>query len=219
MNQHVPLAPPAREPQQGRSRASYERMLTAAETLMVASGNDDFTLTDVARTGKVSIGSIYLRFDGKDELIRSVHRRVLVRIEADQQAMLADVIARSDGLDSFIHHFVEAFAELLRRHSPLLRPIMLRATVDRTTSETGKGSHDRLFAAVSAQLMTYAFAFSRHDHSRLIKSAYSVIYATIARYLGLGSSPESANEGNWEELKQDLGTMCAAFLRAPACVD
>lgn len=58
-------------PQQGRSRASYERMLAAAEKLMVKRGNDDFTLTEVAKAGKVSIGSIYLRFDSKDDLIRA----------------------------------------------------------------------------------------------------------------------------------------------------
>ncbi|MFC4594405.1 MULTISPECIES: hypothetical protein [Sphingobium] len=39
-----------------------------------------------------------------------------------------------------------------------------------------------------------------------------MIYAAIARYLGFGSATGAAWEGDWEELKQDLGAMCAAFL-------
>lgn len=215
MNRHTQLPPASREPQQGRSRASYERMLAAAEKLMVKRGNDDFTLTDVAKTGKVSIGSIYLRFDSKDDLIRSVHARVMARIEADQDEMLADVIARSEELEAFMHHFVDGFAESLRTYSAVLRPMMLRATHDTTLSGVGKHSADRFGDKVKRHMLTYSDAFATPDHRRLVDNAYRVIYATIARYLGLGSSPESANEGNWEELKEDLGTMCAAFLRAP----
>ena len=97
-----------RVPQQGRSRASYERMLVAAEKLMVKRGDDDFTLTEVAKTGKVSIGSIYLRFASKDDLIRAVHVRVLARIDEDQRTMLADVRERSGTLDEYSRCFVEA---------------------------------------------------------------------------------------------------------------
>src|SRR5439155_8476116 len=68
----VSLGRPSREPLQGRSRASFERMLEAAEKLLVERGSDEFTLSDVSKAGKVSIGSIYCRFDSKDDLIRAV---------------------------------------------------------------------------------------------------------------------------------------------------
>lgn len=57
----------ARAPQQGRSKASFERMLATAEELMTQRGSDEFTLNEVAKHGKVSIGSIYCRFDSKDD--------------------------------------------------------------------------------------------------------------------------------------------------------
>lgn len=216
MNKHAPFAPATREPQQGRSRASYERMLAAAEKLMVKRGNDEFTLTEVAKTGKVSIGSIYLRFDSKDDLIRAVHARVLTRIDEDQATMMDAVVARSPTLDSFMRNFVEAFAESLRGYSPVLRPMMLRAVHDSALSGVGKSSADRFGEKVKREILAFSAEFARADHQRLVDNAFRVIYATIARFLGLGSSPESANEGNWEELKEDLATMCAAFLRAPA---
>jgi AcrR family transcriptional regulator len=80
-----------RAPQQKRSRASYERMLNAAEKLLISRGSDDFTLTDVSKAGKVSIGSIYCRFDSKDELIHTVHNQVMDRLLAEE-ALLIEAI-------------------------------------------------------------------------------------------------------------------------------
>ncbi|WP_300117398.1 TetR/AcrR family transcriptional regulator [Sphingobium sp.] len=201
-------------PQQGRSRASYERMLTAAEKLMVKRGNDDFTLTEVAKAGKVSIGSIYLRFDSKDDLIRAVHSRVLTQIGEEQDAMMRQICETASTLDAFSRQFVEAYAELLKRFSPVLRPIMFRAIYDESMSALGRNSAENLVREAEAQMMRFADEFGRPDHERLVGNAFRMIYYTLARFLGLGSSPEAANQGNWEELKEDLAIMCPAFLRA-----
>jgi len=201
-----------REPQQGRSRASYERMLVAAEKLMVRHGNDDFTLNDVARTGKVSIGSIYLRFNSKDDLIRAVHMRVLARVDVEQQAMLAAVQARTHRLHDLITQLVGDYAELLRRFAPLLRPMMLRASFDPGISGVGRAAADRFGDEMKAAMLVYRADIVGDAPERAVHSAYRVIYATLARYLGFGSSKEVSDEGDWTELKQDLGDMCAAFL-------
>lgn len=204
----------SRVPQQGRSRASYERMLTAAEKLMVKRGNDDFTLTEVAKAGKVSIGSIYLRFDSKDDLIRAVHSRVLTQIGDEQDAMMRQISETASTLDAFSRQFVDSYAELLKRFSPVLRPIMFRAIYDESMSALGRHSAENLVREAEAQMMRFADEFGRPDHERLVGNVFRMIYYTLARFLGLGSSPEAANQGNWDELKEDLAIMCPAFLRA-----
>ncbi|BBF72039.1 hypothetical protein SBA_ch2_5720 [Sphingomonas bisphenolicum] len=206
----------SRVPQQGRSRASYERMLKAAEKLMVKRGNDDFTLTEVAKAGKVSIGSIYLRFDSKDDLIRAVHGRVLAEIGEEQDALMKNISDKAVSLDEFAQLFVDSYAELLKRYSPVLRPIMFRAIYDDSISALGRSSAEKLTEQAETQMLRYSSEFGRPDHNRLVGNAFRMIYYTLARFLGLGSSPEAANQGNWDELKEDLAIMCAAFLRAPA---
>ena len=62
----------SRKPQQGRSKASLERMLAAGRELMLDRGSEEFTLQEVSERGQVSIGSIYLRFESKDNLVRGV---------------------------------------------------------------------------------------------------------------------------------------------------
>lgn len=84
----------------------------------------------------------------------------------------------------------------------------------RPISSLGRTSAEKLTQEAEAQMMRYASEFGRPDHARLVGNAFRMIYYTLARFLGLGSSPEAANQGNWEELKEDLAIMCAAFLRA-----
>ncbi|WP_261936936.1 TetR/AcrR family transcriptional regulator [Sphingomonas bisphenolicum] len=191
-------------------------MLKAAEKLMVKRGNDDFTLTEVAKAGKVSIGSIYLRFDSKDDLIRAVHGRVLAEIGEEQDALMKNISDKAVSLDEFAQLFVDSYAELLKRYSPVLRPIMFRAIYDDSISALGRSSAEKLTEQAETQMLRYSSEFGRPDHNRLVGNAFRMIYYTLARFLGLGSSPEAANQGNWDELKEDLAIMCAAFLRAPA---
>jgi AcrR family transcriptional regulator len=155
-----------------------------------------------------------LRFDSKDDLIRAVHGRVLGRIGEEQDNMMQAIGDKATSLDDFARLFVEAYAELLKSYSPVLRPIMFRAIYDETISSLGRTSAEKLTQEAEAQMMRYASEFGRPDHARLVGNAFRMIYYTLARFLGLGSSPEAANQGNWEELKEDLAIMCAAFLRA-----
>ena len=56
-----PAVPPlavdtvSRKPRQGRSKASLERMLSAARTLMIERGHEDFTLQEGSKAGNVSM--------------------------------------------------------------------------------------------------------------------------------------------------------------------
>src|SRR5262245_26618965 len=74
----------AREPKQDRSRASFERVLDTATALLAEKGYSEFTLQELSRRSKVSIGSVYCRVNGKDDLIRLVQVRTLDRLDVEQ---------------------------------------------------------------------------------------------------------------------------------------
>ena len=213
MNMEVPIAAAAvREPRQGRSRASFERMLAAAEGLMAERGSDEFTLAEVARTGKVSIGSIYCRFAGKDELVRAVQVRVLERVDADQAAMVARVRAEARDLRTASLLLVGGLAESLRRHAGAMRPLMQRASADPVVAATGKSSYAKAADAFHAAVLEHRAEIGHPEPERAVQSAFRIAYAAIARYLGFGTSTDASWEGDWSVLKEDLGRMVAAFL-------
>ncbi|MFD2781348.1 TetR/AcrR family transcriptional regulator [Novosphingobium pokkalii] len=205
-----------REPRQERSKASHERMLVAAEEILATGDLDALTLAAVSRRGKVSIGSIYCRFDGKDALLHAVQLRVLDRVDARMLAQIAIAREEARSLGAIVPSLVELMAETLRAYSAWLRPLMQRATFDPVVARTGKASYAATAAAVRAALLVHRAEIRQPDPARAVDSAYRILYAAIARYLGFGSATEAAWEGDWLVLKQDLSRMIAAFLATPA---
>ncbi|WP_232512252.1 TetR/AcrR family transcriptional regulator [Novosphingobium sp. PP1Y] len=145
----------SKTPLQGRSKASLERMLVAAEKLMLARGSEDFTLQDVSQSGNVSIGSIYLRFESKENLVRAVIGNHLAKMALDEDAMIEKVRAGATSLTTFVPRFVEGFAELLKKHAPLLRLSMQRASFDPLVSEPGRASANRAAAICIEAMLEY----------------------------------------------------------------
>ena len=206
----------SRQPQQGRSKASLERMLGAARELMLESGNEDFTLLEVSQRGNVSIGSIYLRFESKDNLVRAVIANTLEEISEDEDQMLQAVLGSSSSLAEFVPRYVDAFAEVLRKNAPLLRLSMQRASHDPLVSGPGKESAQKSSRAGAGAMLKFAGEFGGNENETKASSAYHVIFATLARELSLGSTGESAQNYDWQLLKRELGRMCLAYLQSKA---
>ncbi|MCY1670746.1 TetR/AcrR family transcriptional regulator [Novosphingobium sp. SL115] len=203
----------SRKPQQGRSKASLERMLVAARELMLERGSEDFTLQDVNQRGNVSIGSIYLRFQSKENLVRAVIARVLEDLAQAEEVMMAEILAMSDTLEEFMPRYVAGYAEVLRLNAPLLRLAMERASFDPLVSKPGKDHALMATRRGMDAMLRYRDSFGGSDHETKATSAYKIVFATLARQLSLGSSGEAAHDYDWEVLKRELGRMCVAYLR------
>lgn len=205
------MATALRAPLQGRSRASYERMLAAAESMLATRGSDDFTLNEVSKAGKVSIGSIYNRFESKEALLHAVQLRILTRVETRMDERLAAARNETSDLDGLVIRLVDAVSETLRDYSELMRPLMHIASTDSIVAKTGKQSYQRAVDQVKSALLEYRGDILQPDADRAVDSAFRVLYASIARNLGFGA-PTSAFEADWAVLKEDLSRMIAQFL-------
>jgi AcrR family transcriptional regulator len=204
-----------RQPRQGRSRESFERMLSATRELMLERGSEDFTLQDVSERGNVSIGSIYLRFEGKDNLVHAVIAEALVDIVRDEAAMLESVLASSKSLAAFVPQFVERYSALLAEHAPLLRLIMQRASFDEAVSGPGKATAHQTAMASVAAILHFSDEIPARGAERKALAAFNIIFATVARHLSLGSSMEAADQAAFGDLRVELAEMVLAYLRSP----
>jgi len=204
----------SRRPQQGRSKASLERMLAAGRELMLERGSEEFTLQEVSERGQVSIGSIYLRFESKDNLVRGVIADALEVLKQDEDALLDRLGNDCNDLASFVSAYVEGYAEVLRRHAPLLRLTMERAATDPLVSGPGKESALRAEANATNAMLVHVGEFGGQDHKVKAQSAYHIVFATLARQLSLGSSGEAVHDYDWNLLKREMARMCLAYFRA-----
>lgn len=187
-------------------------MVEAAEALMIERGSDDFALTEVSRVGRVSIGSIYNRFSSKDELIHAVHARVMDRLEAEQAKIVMRARSRSASLAELVRAAIDELAEFLKKNAPIMRPMMLRAAFDRDVQDRGRIGHDLMVDSLTTEFMSHHEQIGHPDPVRGIHAVIRIAYATFARELGFGMAEAPQGGAPWAELKEDVGTMAAAFL-------
>lgn len=203
----------SRQPRQGRSKESFERMLASTRELMLERASEEFTLQDVSERGAVSIGSIYLRFESKDNLIHAVIAEALTEIVSSEAAMLAEVVEASASLADFVPRFVERYSQLLAEHAPMLRLVMQRASFDPAVSGPGKATAAQTAKASVDAMLRYRDEMPATDPAAKAMAAFHIIFATMARHLSLGSTAEGADQAAFGALRVELAEMVLAYLR------
>ena len=205
--------PVLREPKQERSRRSFERVQDAALALLVERGPDAFTLAEVCTRADASMGAIYNRVNGKDDLIRLIHEREMARVDGDTERTLQAIDLLSGQLRDLVAELIDGVTVLLRRDAEVLRPFMLLAATDSQIARRGRQSA-MLMTSLFVGLLSQRRAEIRHpDPVAAIEWCFTIVYSVIARRLGLGSTMEGANDsGDWDELIVNLTDTVTAYL-------
>ncbi|WP_239096842.1 TetR/AcrR family transcriptional regulator [Streptomyces sp. SID11385] len=103
---------PYREPRQARSAATLARVLRAAEEIVSRSGLDELTITGVAERAGVSVGTIYRRFEDKEQLVSALTERMLERREHYMAEQLSAAAPSLSGVvDVYARALLESFAD------------------------------------------------------------------------------------------------------------
>ena len=192
-------APVLREPKQERSRRSFERVQDAALALLVERGPDAFTLAEVCTRADASMGAIYNRVNGKDDLIRLIHEREMARIDSDTVKALQTTDLQGPELRDAVAALIAAVTVLLRRDADVLRPFMLLAATDQQISIRGRQSAG-VMRDLFGELLSGRRDEIRHpDPVAAIDWCFTIVYSVVARRLGLGSTMEGAADGgDWD---------------------
>ena len=202
-------------PRQGRSLASYERMLSATRELLLERGDDDFTLLDVSERGGVSIGSIYLRFDGKDKLLQAVIGQELIELAAAECKMLERIGESSSNLTEFLESYIALYSEFLEDRAKMLGLIMQKAATDEAISGPGKEIARHSAACTTSGILRFRDEIRADDPELKARVVFQTIFATVARQFGLATTAEAADDELWAIVKQELAKMMLSYLRDP----
>jgi len=205
------LSPWVRPPKQRRSRESLERVVDAAMELMARSGRDEFTLAELSRAANVSIGSIYGRLDGKEDLLRLVQARLSSIMCAERDATAAQ-LAACETLPEAVRVLVRGLAESLRNHRGVLAAIMLRAMQDPEMARHGKAEFADTLEALTMPLRRFARQIPHPDPARALSTSFELMFASLARNLGLGTLQEMDDAGDWDQLLADLAHMMVGYV-------
>jgi AcrR family transcriptional regulator len=207
--------PHARTPKQRRSRQSYDRMIAAATEILREKGLEGLTLAELNRRSGVSIGSIYNRLAGKEDLIRDVQARVLREMEHEFAILVNRVRRRTLPLKELVPALVRELARYLQRHASLLNAFMQQGSRDAHVAAVGQHAYHQNMLDFKLILLERQAEFGHPDPEHAAAACFTIVFGALARYLGLGTGQgehTGAGEGDREELVEDLGRMTVAFL-------
>ena len=200
------------EPKQSRSRASLERILKATGELLVERGYSGFTLQDVSKRGNASIGSIYNRFSGKDDLIRKVQEREFIAMDQETAVLVNDIRRRQLRLRQLVPTLVKEFAEFLASHRKMLRALMEVAATDIEVAKSGKAFYGRVLKDFELLLLDRKEEIIQPNPSQAVDLSFRLVYGAIARHMGLGTVEENLADEAWEALLNDLSRVMLHYL-------
>lgn len=189
-----------------------ERLLSTAVEMLAQNGASEFTLQELSRRTKVSIGSIYLRFHNKQELIREVQIRFLDQVEREHALVINQLRRRGLGLRQLVPIAIRDYSEFLRKHANLLRVFMELAPNDPLVAAHGKKYYAQSAADFTLLLLDRRAEIRHPDPVHAVDACFRMMYASVGRYLGLGTTRDVMGEGDWDQLLDDVSLMAVLWL-------
>ncbi len=125
------------KPQQKRSEASLEKILSATRSLISQGGFDDASITNIVDDAGLSVGAFYARFKDKDALFHIIQIQTLDELQAvitDRVTNFENACRKVDGVTSIeqVAQFTVDTLFELYSHSPgLIRAIYTHTRVKR----------------------------------------------------------------------------------------
>jgi AcrR family transcriptional regulator len=191
-----------KQPQQERSQATMQAILTATAHILTAEGYDRFTTNRVAECAGVSIGSLYQYFPNKESLLLALaehHANQMVQLAQDH---LEDVGDRS--IPDVIQKIIEMAIATQGVNPKLHRVLHEQVPHSQVMQQLDQAKMENLLrsflAQRSDQLQSKNLDLTVFMIERTIRA---IIYGAITEH------PELLKTG---ELEQELTAMLSAYL-------
>jgi AcrR family transcriptional regulator len=124
-----------RTPIQQRSRDTVDRVLAAADELVVRHGVEQVTVADISRLSGVAAGSIYQFFPTKTAVLDALAERYLSAFDATLQPLLEHL--RPDAAEQTLEQVLDAYIGHFRDHPGFRALWQGRAHLDRLVELDG----------------------------------------------------------------------------------
>ncbi|MET7320530.1 helix-turn-helix domain-containing protein [Streptomyces sp. NPDC005549] len=199
---------PYKEPQQARSAATLARVLRAAEEIASSAGLEELTMTGVAERAGVSVGTIYRRFEDKEQLINALTERMLDRREEYVAEQLRAAEPSLSGvMRAYAHALLHSFAD-----SSSLFPELLRARGARPT-DRGARTITEVHRLLLEAAAPYADGIRRSDPQAALDTAARALLG--ACFHNSVRPDPAAGETAQRRYAEELGDMAVAYLLTP----
>lgn len=189
-----------RAPTQERSQATVERILRAADELVAEHGVHGFVLSDLPPLAKVTSGSVYQFFPGKDAILEELGRRYLEAFDEELDPIL-DELRRgysSERMERLLATYVAQF-----RAHPGFRALWIGREQLPLLRESDRRHDDRVEAALRIALRDAGI------DERLSEAAARLVVAVAGPMIDASLDEDGVGD---ESVLDEAGHMLRAYL-------
>ena len=203
------------EPKQPRSERTQERLLRAAEKLILEKGLADASVPEIARRAGSSVGGFYARFPDKDALLRALEERffaeMLMRVAklADAgrwgEARIAEIASACAG------ELVTVFRE--RRN--LIAAFLHRATADPELLAEAIRFRAQTAERIASLLLPRGSELRHPDPRLAIELGVQFAFALMLQLVVVGDVRAGGRVLSDRELQAEIERNFLAYIGAP----
>ncbi len=166
-------------PKQARSERTLERLLAAAEALVIERGITALSIPEVARRARSSVGGFYGRFRDKDELIRALEERFLRQLEAERAEFVAADRWVGASLADIAHHAIERVVAVYSARHRLIAAFIVRAAQDAVVWQDGEQFRARVAEQIAALVLTRRREIRHPDPELAVDLAIQLVFGLM----------------------------------------
>jgi AcrR family transcriptional regulator len=193
-------------PQQARSRAALQRLLASAEHVLVSEGLDELTIARVAEHARVSVGGVYRRFAGKEQLIDAVKQALVERLEQNVAAALDKA---EPSLGGVVDAFTTALSETMNESGRLI-PAMLAGGRSAEPPEQGLRTVTALQQRFIDAVAPHQEQIRHPDPVAALNIAFRSVIAAGAHRAAI--SPWLPDGLTWPQWAREIADMITSYL-------
>jgi AcrR family transcriptional regulator len=203
------------EPKQSRSEQTRERLLQAAEALILEKGLADASVPEIARRARSSVGGFYARFPDKDALLRALEERFFAEM-LERVEQLADAGRWAEaGVATHVAACGEELVSVFRERRNLIAAFLHRATrnpeILAEALRFRAATQDRI-----AALLLPRSAELRHPEPRLaIHLGVQFAFALMLQLVAVGEVQAGGRVLGDRELQNEIVRNFLAYVGAP----
>lgn len=200
---------PRRRPAQARSRERFNRILTAARSVLVDVGFESFTFDEVARRAEVPIGTLYQFFANKYVLICELDRVDTAENVAELKKFSERVPALQwpDILDEFIDHL-----STLWREDPSRRAVWHAVQSTPTTRATAAATEKQMLDIIADVVAPLSPESTPEERQQLA----GLLLHTVSSLLNYAVRDLRRDDRTFESIVAEIKRMLVAYLFAVA---
>lgn len=199
-------------PQQERSRVTLQRIVRAAADVIAEKGSQGFSMEDIAARSGLSIGNIYRRFRGKDDLLRALKTDATSRIDTAVATRVTG--KRYADFDELASAYAQSTAQAFAKDEALHRYLFSQSIQMPALGEIGRAGRLRIFDTYKAHLLPLLNRVPAGRAELLAFVSFQIISsALISKARG---DVANLNELSWSAAAKEFANAAACYLRANA---